>query len=241
MELKILSLNLWRFYGNWEERKINILKNIQENKPDLIFLQECFDDGRQGIDYKNQAKILNEELKYSGCNYSIAEMLLSEGGVPLKTTVFDGLGMISNLKIKSVNEMRLKKHETDRHFRIIQRIVLEKDNKEIIVYHTHFSNKEDLSKWHLEETIVMAKKESNLPIILGDLNILNPQVILNLTSDLFESSYTFKPYISLPSKKEVLDYVLIPKNKFKFLEVDCQEEGLSDHSPLYVKLEYNSE
>jgi endonuclease/exonuclease/phosphatase family metal-dependent hydrolase len=235
--IKILSLNLWRYYGNWEKRKINIIKYIKKQKPDVVFFQECFDDGRYNNSNENQAKQLNNLLGFENYVYSIAEMLRTEQNTILTTSVFDGLGCLSKFPIVSVQTLRLKQHETDKHFRIIQKITLNVKRK-IIFYHTHFSNRDNLARLHLKETINLAISEKTLPIIVGDLNIKLIKDIIDIASKNYKISWVEKNYCSYPSKNEVLDYILIPKN-INFIEITCNKEGLSDHYPLLTIIEEN--
>ncbi len=234
-----MTFNIWRYYGDWEQRKEKIITYIKEEKPDIIFLQECFDDGRYNILGDNQAVQLNSNLNYKYCHYSISEMLRTENKQILRTSVFDGLGCISNIPIVEVTALRLTLPEGDDHFRILQRIIISKDTQRIIFYHIHLSNKDDWARIQLEETIRFAKKEDQMPIIVGDLNVKIPLDVINTAGQTHEISWVKKKYISYPSKQEVLDYVLLPKTKFHFLDIECSKEGLSDHQPLIVMVEDN--
>ena len=62
--IKILTLNLFRYYDSWEKRKIRIIKYIKEQKPDIVSFQECFDDGRYNGPNENQAIQLNKEIGF---------------------------------------------------------------------------------------------------------------------------------------------------------------------------------
>lgn len=236
MKLKILSLNLFRYYDEWERRKPLIANYIREQNPDIVMFQECFDDGRHNGPDENQASQINKELRFKQCIYHIAEMLRTERKMLLTTSVFDGLGFLSNHPIIESCAIRLKQHEEDGHFRIIQRIVLTIQGNKIILFHTHFSNHDSWARWQLEETLEYAKKEEKLPIIGGDLNIKITDDIMQLTKDSYLNSWAEKEYTSYPAKNEVLDYVLIPK-KMSFVNIICDKDGLSDHRPLVVEIE----
>lgn len=232
MKLKILSLNIFRYYQDWETRKTKIINFIEEVKPDIVVLQECFDDSRYNKKGNNQGIQLNKELNFKNCVYSIAEKLKSEGGKLIGVPVYDGLCLLTNLSIIEHSDIKLKKAVDDRHDRIIQRIVLSKNNHELILFHTHFSNRDDWAKNHLEETINLAKKETGLPIIVGDLNIKVQENIMKIAGEDYDSSWFIKKYISFPSEGEAFDYVLLPKIGYIFENISCLGDCLSDHKAL---------
>lgn len=240
-EIKILTLNIWRYYGNWEERKKKIVSYIRKENPDVIFLQECFDDGRYNFFGDNQGNQLNLALNYKYLNYSIAEMLRTESKKILKTSVFDGLACLSSMPIVEVKNFRLKQAEEDEHFRIIQKIVVQNDGLPISFYHVHFSNRDNLARMHLKETLDLAAKELLRPIIVGDFNMRMVQDLIDIAESAYEISWLEKKYFSYPLKNETLDYVLLPKGKYRFINIVCDEDELSDHRPLLamIKLENN--
>ncbi|MBT5739799.1 hypothetical protein HOI26_01745 [Candidatus Woesearchaeota archaeon] len=241
MEITIFSLNLWRYYGEWQKRLPKIVNHIKEKNPDIILLQECFDDSRFNKPGNNQAKQLNKQLSFKHCFYSIAEKLETERGKSITDPVFDGLGLLSNINVVAVEDFKLKKQAEDKHSRIIQNILFEKDGKKFRLYHTHFSNRDDWAKMHLQETYKLAKKERTKPIIAGDLNIIITNDLKEVTGDEYQISWFVKKYVSYPSKKEVLDYVLLPKNNFQFESIECNLNQLSDHCPLIVKLKFKKD
>jgi len=233
LRIRLLTLNLYRYYDDWERRKALIVRYIKEQKPDIVLLQECFDDKRHHV--KNQAVQLNDFLKFKECVYSVAERLRTENGVELNVPVFDGLACLSKFEIVESDQISLKKQVDDRHSRIIQRLVFLVNGSELVVYHTHFSNRDDWARMHLEESLVHAKSEASIPVIAGDLNIKRTDDILELSEYDFRTSWDVKRYVSLPSKSEVLDYVLIPKT-MGFVHIICDRDGLSDHRPLIVDI-----
>lgn len=236
MEVKILSLNIFRYYQDWELRKSRIIKFIKEINPDLIVLQECFDDSRHNKSGNNQGVQLNKELFFKNCLYSIAEKLESEGGKPIVAPVYDGLCVLTDLPIVYNQDIKLAKADDDKHTRIIQKVVLSKEGEKFMIFHTHFSNRDDFAKDHLQEAVNLAKQEEFLPIILGDLNIKIQDDVMEVGGEDFNISWFFKKYISYPLKEETLDYVLLPKKDFKFETISLSGEDLSDHRALVVKI-----
>jgi endonuclease/exonuclease/phosphatase family metal-dependent hydrolase len=41
--MKIMTLNIWRYDGDWNTRKPKIIEAILKEKPDIVFMQEVFD------------------------------------------------------------------------------------------------------------------------------------------------------------------------------------------------------
>jgi endonuclease/exonuclease/phosphatase family metal-dependent hydrolase len=233
--IKVLTLNIWRYEGNWPERKKKIISTINKEKPDFVFLQEVFDDQRhQTPDDSNQLKQLNKEIKFKHAFFDVAEQLTTEYGKSIKEFVLDGLGCLTNLPSEN-STIRLKKEEKDKHYRTIQVVKTNIHGKEYVFYHTHYSNTNEWSKLHLIETLEHAKRRNENPIIVGDLNILYPEVIEEVCSKDYKCSYQVKKYVSFPSKNEVLDYVVIPQN-MSFESVECLGDGLSDHKALVVQI-----
>jgi endonuclease/exonuclease/phosphatase family metal-dependent hydrolase len=234
--MKIMTFNIARYDYNWNARKSRIIDAVLKEKPDIVFMQEVFDDQRhQDNDGPHQGEQLNEQLKYKNLIYDVVEQTITEHKQDVKKLVFDGLLCLTNLPVIEQRIVRLKKHESDRHYRAIQIIKVLYHGKEVLFYNTHYSNTNEWSKLHIEETRDYFTEKSELPIIVGDLNILNPEIIKEVLGNMLESSYDVKKYISFPSKNEVLDYILIPK-KQKFIDVRCDYDNCSDHRPLIAEI-----
>lgn len=235
--MKLLTLNIQNYDGNWNKTKLNIIKFIKKEKPDFVFLQEVCDDSRYNQPGDNQALQLNSKLKFKYNIYNIAERVKTHHNKPIKVPVFNGLACFSNHKITNIKSIKLEKQSDDRHHRIIQKIEADIQRDKIVFFHSHFSNRDDWAILHLKETLERAKKEKILPIIIGDLNMINSKDLIKTCEDRYKTSYEFKKYISFPEKEETLDYVLIPKNAFKFISLTCKTKGLSDHKPLITIIE----
>ena len=59
MQLKLLTLNLWRYY-DFENRIDNIISEIKKLQPDIIFFQEVHID--ETISYFSQVELIKEKL-----------------------------------------------------------------------------------------------------------------------------------------------------------------------------------
>lgn len=235
--MKIMTFNIARYDFDWDTRKTKIVDAVFKEKPDILFMEEVFDDQRhQTKDGQHQGEQLNEQFKYKNMVFDIVEQIVAEHGQDVKKLVFDGLLCLTNLPILEHKIIRLKREDSDRHYRAIQIIKVLYSSKEILFYHTHYSNTNEWSKLHLQETKEYLLNKKVSPIILGDLNILEPKAIKEVMGDLFECSYEIKRYVSFPSKNEVLDYVVLPKEQYKFNDVKCDYDNCSDHRSLIVDI-----
>ena len=238
MRLKILTLNIWRYDGDWNKKLKNIVRLISKEKPDVVLMQEVFDDRRHNKKGNHQGIAINSKLKYPYSNYLAVERVLTEHKQPVKELVYDGLCCLSKFPLKSSSKY-LKQQKDDKHKRALQKLTLKINNKKIEVWNIHFSNKDDWSRLHLKESFSHIKKPT---ILAGDFNIQIPNkedlpkdihLLINKTHI---NSYNFKRYISYPIGNVTLDYILIPK-QFKFLNVKCIGENLSDHKAIIAEIE----
>lgn len=236
--MKVMTFNIWNYDGNWNKRKSLIISAVKKENPDILFMQEVFDDTRyQKSDGLNQAEQLKAKLNYRNSIYDIIEQIISIHTKFSKLTLYGKL-CLTNLPISEHRLMRLKRENDDKHYRAIQIIKVIYQEKEVLFYHVHFSNRNDWSKLHLEETKAYLLKNRKNPIILGDFNILKPDIVKNTLGNNYLSSYEFRKYISYPSKKEVLDYIALPKKYYKFKSLKCGGyDGSSDHRPLIANIE----
>ncbi len=235
--MKIMTFNIARYDFDWDTRKPKIIDAVLKEKPDILFMQEVFDDQRyQSKDGQNQAGQLNEFFNYKNMMYDIVEQTITEHGQDVKQLVFDGLLCLTNLPIIEHKIVRLKRENADKHYRAIQIIKVLWSEKEVLFYHTHYSNTDEWSKLHLQDTkeYLLDKKVS--PIVVGDLNISKPEIIKEVLVDKFECSYDIKQYTSFPSKNEVLDYIVIPKGHYKFDDIRCDYDNCSDHRSLIAEI-----
>ena len=238
--MKVMTFNIWRYDGDWNSRKQHIIDAVKAENPDILFMQEVFDDLRhQNKDGPHQGEQLNKHFNYKNVLYDIVEQTTVENKQELRQLVFDGLLCLTDLPILEHKIVRLKKEETDDHYRAIQIVKVLWLGEEVLFYHTHYSNTGDWSKLHLQETKNYFISNGELPILLGDLNILGPQVIKEVLGDEYESSYEISEYISFPSKNEVLDYVVLPVERYKFRSVRCDYDGCSDHRALITEIDIN--
>ena len=95
--MKILSLNLWRYY-DWENRFENIVNSILEKEPDVIFLQEVQLDKEKSL--FSQVEILKKELgEYKYSIFSTIVIKTHQRGKELKNPIQHGMAILSKYPI----------------------------------------------------------------------------------------------------------------------------------------------
>lgn len=232
--LKILNLNLWN-YNNWGERKPKIIGFIRKHNPDIVVLQEIRDDVRFNKKGENQAKQLTKELGYPYYSFYAVSDKRKERPEQYNKYCIEGTAIISKFPILKTKKSMLKKHPTDRYSCGNLYAQLKIKNKKVDLLGVHFSNSELTSLLHLIETLKKLGDEKINPIIVGDFNMFDFELLKDLTKENFISSRSFKKYISYPARRWALDYILIPR-QFKFKSFECTGEGLSDHKALVAEI-----
>ena len=235
MMLKILSLNIWN-YTNYKERKPKIIEFVRNNNPDVLVLQEVRDDIDFNEKGNDQAKQLQKELDYPYYEFYAVTDKQKERPEKYNRYCIEGTAIFSKFPIKKVEKIQLTKQPEDRYTCGNLHITIQA-KKKIDIIGVHFSNSNLFSLLHLIETLKYARDKKIKPIIVGDFNILHPNWLVDVSSGEYTNSYSFKKYISYPSKNETLDYILIPK-KFKFKSLVCSGDELSDHRTLMAEIEY---
>jgi endonuclease/exonuclease/phosphatase family metal-dependent hydrolase len=232
--VKILDLNIWN-YENFKERKPKIIRLIKEQDPDIVTLQEVSDDLKFNKEGENQAQQLNRKLNYPYFAFYLVSNMQKESPNTFGDRKYtSGNAILSKYPILKVVKKRLKKQKNDKHHRGILHAKIKVDKTYDIIV-VHFSNNKIFSLPHLSETLDYVKKRKIAPIIIGDFNILEPLEVTRLAKTKYESSYIYKKYISYPSKKEVLDYILIPK-ELRFKSFKCLNDNVSDHRALVAEI-----
>ncbi len=232
--IKIFDLNLWN-YNNFEERKPRIIEAAKKYDPDIIAFQEVRDDLRFNTKGHNQARQLNDELKYKHFAFMKTmdvNMVNKRSG---EAGCVEGLAVLSKYPIVKVIRKRLKQHTIDKYTRGFLYAKIRKDDELIEVCVVHFSPGGFFGKLQLDETLRYLKKRQMFPVIMGDFNIDDQDYITRLASDVYEVSNDFNSCVTLSDTCRTIDDILIPK-KFKFKKFFCAGSGLSDHRALIAEL-----
>lgn len=228
MKLKICSLNLHGFKG-WDSREPKIIDYLGDVKPDVILFQEVVHDLEYGP--YNQIDILNKALLYEHVNTSVSRLYISERTGMNK----EGLGILSKLPIHRTETLVLNKQPDDKHNRIVQMVDLNLNGTEVKLANVHFTNRQHLSRLHLQELIELLNQRNEERVIAGDFNMYDIADNADLYADKYTASTDFKKYISYPEKQETLDYILIPKT-YEFETLETHDGNFSDHSALLTDI-----
>jgi endonuclease/exonuclease/phosphatase family metal-dependent hydrolase len=227
--ITVMTINLWN-YNRFPERKQKIIDYIRALDPDVVALQEVRDDGQYNAEGHHQAKQLNDSLGYPHIVYAQTMDLNVVDKTDLLVARTEGLAFLSKYPVLSHRKIMLKKQPEDKFTRGILWIRVQADLP-VDIINVHFTPHTLFSELHLLETLAIAKKLKIHPIILGDFNMYNQELLFRHTEEDYLSSARLHPYTSYPSREWTLDYILIPRAA-SFLAFSCGGDGLSDHRVL---------
>lgn len=233
MHIKLLTLNLWRYY-DFEDRIKNIISEINKLQPDIIFFQEVHID--ETISPFSQVELIKEKLglyKYS--IHSTIYPKTSQRGVNLDQFVQHGMAILSKHPITNSFEYYLKQSEDEKEARSNLCFDIMVDNQVVKLANIHFGNKENWAKKQLEQFIKYLESRKETRIMAGDFNMYGMSNYKSFYSDYLLST-EFKEYVSFPERNWCLDYFLIPKN-MKFIQIEAVDAYLSDHKGVFAVAE----
>lgn len=241
-------------------------KLMSDNNVDIVGLQEV-DNKTKRNNYDVVEKFLNDTFKdgyftncigFQGGGYGIATISMHElkdtTETRLYSDLFKGKELAEELKVAYMNHDP-EKPETDVALnavsekgpvepRCFQRVVFEKDGKEIAFYNTHLSYEDQGLRKKQMETLkeAMDKDTCDYVIAVGDFNADQS----TKEFDMFKKDYNLsngKDGIWLDTyngeddtmKVNSVDNVIVTKN-ITIEKVEMLNSGLSDHNPLVVNL-----
>lgn len=139
MNISLATLNLqgfdsWGTSDTWEKRVPNVVRYVNETKPDIICFQEIV--YLPEISPFNPAQLLNQQLNYPFEASSITRLQVGR-----KYPVYrEGLATLSKLTVTKTDTVVLKQAEGDAHNRIVQFIdVRLPDGGMLKIANVHFS------------------------------------------------------------------------------------------------------
>lgn len=239
--MKILTTNIWRYY-EWEKRKKKLIDFIKKENADVVFLQEVAYDERLKDKWDNQIEEINELVKYPSSTFGKLTKMEKWHGEPINWTMFYGFGILSKYPIKHSEVIILPPVEKNKKFGFMH-IVIEAQKEDIDLINVHFENTNKGSREHLKQTLEWCKERKIKPIIAGDFNMKIINDLKRIAETDYEISYLVKPYKSfMPTDFShdkvpiTLDYIIIHKEKFKFISVECINNNISDHNPVVAKI-----
>lgn len=237
MKIKVLTLNIWRYY-NWENRKEDIIKFIKEQNADIVFLQEVAYDVRLKDKWKNQVHELNEQLKYIDFTFDKLMKMTKWHKEEIDWEMYFGLGILTKYPIKKKETILLPPIEKDKNLGFAH-IVIETPKGNIDLINVHFENTNKGSKEHLKQMLLWCKERDIKPIIAGDFNMKIIEDLFELSEKDYNISYKIKQYKSFyptafshDKTPITLDYILTNKEKLDIESIECLDTNISDHKPI---------
>ena len=242
MKMKVLTANIWKYY-EWDKRKEKLVNFLKKEDADVVFLQEAAYDERLKDKWENQVEEINERVEYSSSTFGKLMDMKKWHDKPVDWIMFYGFGILSKNPIKYSEVVVLPPVEKDKKFGFMH-AVIETSQGDIDLINVHFENTNKGSKEHLRKTLDWCKKKKIKPIIAGDFNMKIVKDLKEVAGEMYEISYLIKPYKSfMPTKFShdkvpiTLDYILLHKEKFKFISVECINNNVSDHNPVIAEVE----
>lgn len=244
MEITVLQWNIW-----YKEDIQNIAKFLNENKPDIICLQELTINSKDQT-IKDTPAYIAEQLGY---NYYFKELPIeSTDGESLMIAngIFSKYPISKSRFVWTTNPNRPSGYNYE--LRVYVEVTLKIDNKEVIVGTTHMSfthrfegtpNKDNETAHLLKEL----ERHQDSYVFTGDLNALPgsntiksiEELLVNAGPDLKLKTWTTKPFSYNGFEANTLDWRLdyVFKTKdIKVLSSEILNTQFSDHLPILTKI-----
>jgi endonuclease/exonuclease/phosphatase family metal-dependent hydrolase len=221
----ITSLNLFGRFDNWSRRRTNILSYINDTEPDLMFFQEVV--YLPEASPLTQVTDLNKRLEYPYYEHIAVTRLQTSDTY---SEYREGLGILSKFPVLKSETLVLRQDPRDHLQRIVQLFDIDYHGYTVKFVNVHFSEHQELAALHLVELFDILASRHERRIIVGDFNIPD----LEKYAELWQHDYSAssgEPYVSYPSLKSRIDYILMPKSD-AFIDITVSDDGLSDHRAL---------
>jgi endonuclease/exonuclease/phosphatase family metal-dependent hydrolase len=246
--LKIVTINTWKSEGDYDARMTHLTKALYDLKPDLIFLQECFEAPL--ID-RDTIRAINSNLNYHLDFIQAREKIREFDDTSIQS--FSSMGILSRLPIINSYHYPLPLAQGD-EMRFGQEIeILLENGKTGIFTNVHLThiNTKDAIRFEQIKTITERIKanQDKLQIIGGDFNctILSTEIQYLMKEANLIESFSFihpdTPHITLVDyfKKQVelgVDFLFVC-NKVK--KIHIQEAGCCLQEPINIPYGYCSD
>ena len=241
MEMKILTINIWRYY-EWKKRKEKVINFLKEQNADIVFLQEVAYDERLKDKWSNQIKEINKQTRYPASTFGKLMEMKKWHGKPINWIMHYGFGILSKYPIKHSEVVVLSPVEKNKKFGFMH-VIIETSKGSIDLINVHFENTNKGSKEQLKQTLEWCKEKGIKPIIAGDFNMKIIEDLKELAEKDYHISYLINPYKSfMPTNFShdnipiTLDYIIAHKNKFEMSEVECVNNDISDHNSVLATI-----
>ena len=156
MKIKVLTINIWRYY-EWEKRQEKVINFLKEQDADIVFFQEAAYDERLKDKWQNQIEEINEQIKYSYSSFGKLMEMEKWHDKPIDWIMHYGFGILSKYPIKNSDIIILPPIKKDKKFGFMH-VVVETPKGDIDLINVHFENTNQGSKEHLKQTLEWCKK-----------------------------------------------------------------------------------
>lgn len=241
MELKIITINIWRYY-EWKKRKEKLINFLRKQNADVILLQEAAYDDRLKDKWKNQIEEINDKLNYTNVYFSKLMEMEKWHEESINWKMYYGFGILSKYQIILTEIIILPPIEKNKKFGFMH-IVVKSPRGNLDLLNVHFENTDKGSKEHLKQTLEWCRKRKIKPIIAGDFNMKVIENLKEIAEGDYYISYLIKPYKSfMPTKFSndkipiTLDYIITHKDKFEIKDIECINLDISDHNPVIAEV-----
>jgi endonuclease/exonuclease/phosphatase family metal-dependent hydrolase len=173
--LKIMTLNLWGYHGNWETRRDRLIATMQSEELDVVLLQEVAERGWRINQAVELASMTGYALMYVPSQLffpwpTVATGLAILSRFPMTSPVATELVAASGVLPVGAYERR-----------IAQRVELALDSMSVILYNTHFPLRaEDRMLAARRLAALVAQEEAVLVVVGGDFNARPTEASLQL-------------------------------------------------------------
>ncbi len=224
---RLITLNL-AGRKNFDARFDSIIRFLNEEKADIVCLQEVTFDSKESLAHTINEKL---DLPYTSIQADLAEEYERES-----KKLTDGLAILARGTIVSTKTTTLTKVPEDKngrpdfHKRIAQ--IVEFDDGAIIA-NTHLASNNN-SYLQFAELLNLVPERC---ILTGDFNLPKNMILANkqLWNKDYSCSIDFINYISFPKENRTFDYFLIPKtNRISNIRITS---GLSDHNAIICDID----
>ena len=195
------------------------------------------------MDYKewldrNKEDVLESLPRHTYGNYSVGEVTISKPGLYKgKAKHFIGYRNIDAIPLRSVRGVMfyiVDDYTLSFSERIRALFDVDINGMTLGLTNVHFSNNQ-YSASQLEETLNILSNRNRATIIAGDFNIFDINTQRADFDDKYSVSTDTASYISFPTEKATLDYILLPK-AFHFVSIKTLE-SISDHNGVLAAVE----
>ncbi len=254
MQIKFLCLNLWEGGVLFD----NILQFIHQEQPDILALQEVYDEGDNAKPQKFRSlSILKHALPEFHCHYAPELQVETDyGPIDLGNATFSRFPITATKTVffdipyqtLPINRLYLQHGDFSQLPHNLQHVTLRIDDLQLHVVNLHgiwgLDGGDNDRRLQMSQTIVDEVKHLDKVIVAGDFNLRpNTQTIANIEKHLknifgseLATSFNMKHKNNPGYASAVVDMIFVSQT-IKVREKSCPPVDISDHLPLLCTLD----